>query len=307
MKTARCVYNSQSALYRVFVSPLESLQSKLASRSLALASAHARKNGSPPITRPSAIRTLSTTRFLSAPPRPSGPTGPGGRRGKVAPDRLPQDLEIKDKKIMLVDDATGIKGPFLTRAIIEDLEEGYSLRMIKAATPPDPKKPSADGQAAKARPARAEVPFALCRIVHAQEERLRLLAQAKEKKARERQAGKLKEIELNWAIAANDLAIRMGKLKDFLGKGWRVDVTLAKKKGSRKATQEEMAAVVKAVGAAVAEVPGARERKAREGELGKSFRIYVEGVAPKEEVKVKGKAKAEAEATPKEAQEGAES
>ncbi|EEY21436.1 conserved hypothetical protein [Verticillium alfalfae VaMs.102] len=265
MKTARCVYNSQTALYRVFVSPLESLETTLASRSLALASAHARKNWSASITRPSAFRTLSTTRFLSAPPRPAGPTGPGGRRGKVAPDRLPQDLEIKDKKIMLVDDATGIKGPFLTRAIIEDLEEGYSLRMIKAATP-----------------AGAE--------------------EAQRRWAGGQGTARAGGGALNWAIAANDLAIRMGKLKDFLGKGWRVDVTLAKKKGARKATQEEMAAVVKAVGAAVAEVPGARERKAREGELGKSFRIYVEGVAPKEEVKAKGKAKAEAEATPQEAQ-----
>ncbi|KAM0272247.1 hypothetical protein ACHAQH_008769 [Verticillium albo-atrum] len=294
MKTARCIYNSQTALYRVFVSPLESLETKLASRSFTLARSHIRPSWSSSTLQSPAARPLSTTTFLSAPPRPTGPTGPGGRRGKVAPDRLPQDLEIKDKKIMLVDDATGIKGPFHTRAIIEDLEEGYSLRMIKAATPPDVKKPNAEAQAGKGRPPKGEVvPYALCKIVHAQEERLRLLAQAKEKKAKEKQAGKLKEIELNWAIAANDLAIRMGKLKDFLSKGWRVDVTLAKKRGARKATPEEMAAVVKAVAAVVEEVPGARERKPRDGEMGKSFRIYVEGVVPKEDVKTKGKAREE--------------
>ncbi|KAM0328559.1 hypothetical protein ACHAQA_004966 [Verticillium albo-atrum] len=290
MKIARCVNNSQTALYRVFVSPIESLETTIASRSLILARSDSRPRWALSAFQPSVSRHISSTPSLTAPPRPVGPTGPGGRRGKVAPDRLPQDLEIKDKKIMLIDEQTGIKGPFHTRSIFEDLEEGYSLRMIKAAPSPGAaKKPSPESGRP---PPKAEPPFAVCKIVHREEERLRVLAQTKEKKAKERQAGKLKEIELNWAIAANDLDIRMGKLRDFLEKGWRVDVTLAKKKGARKATTEEMNGVVKAVTAAVEEIPGARERKPREGELGKSFRIYVEGTAPKVEVKGKGKPEA---------------
>ncbi|KAF2834240.1 hypothetical protein M501DRAFT_1001398 [Patellaria atrata CBS 101060] len=65
-------------------------------------------------------------------------------------------------------------------------------------------------------------------------------AREKEKTDKVRRKGlATKELEMNWAIDGNDLAHRLSRLKEFLGQGRRVDVTLAPKKKGRKATLEE--------------------------------------------------------------------
>ena len=43
-----------------------------------------------------------------------------------------------------------------------------------------------------------------------------------------------KTIELNWAIDGNDLGHRLQRIKDFLGKGNRVEVMMAPKRKGRK-------------------------------------------------------------------------
>lgn len=73
-----------------------------------------------------------------------------------------------------------------------------------------------------------------------------------------------KTLELNWAIAGGDLKHRLEKLKGFLKEGRKVELMLGPKRKGRQATSEECAAVLKAVGDAVAECKGAGETK-REG------------------------------------------
>jgi translation initiation factor IF-3 len=76
-----------------------------------------------------------------------------------------------------------------------------------------------------------------------------------------------KNLELNWAIGGADLKHRLGKLKEFLVNGRKVEVLLGPKKGGKKATPEEANAVLKAVRDAVAECNGATELKS-EGTVG---------------------------------------
>lgn len=60
------------------------------------------------------------------------------------------------------------------------------------------------------------------------------------KEAKKKHPGKIvKILELNWAIDNNDLAHRIGKMKEFLGKGFRVEITISPKRKGKKATVEE--------------------------------------------------------------------
>ncbi|TVY52152.1 hypothetical protein LSUE1_G009697, partial [Lachnellula suecica] len=64
-----------------------------------------------------------------------------------------------------------------------------------------------------------------------------LTAEKKRKtKAKESRAEKtVKGLEMNWAIDKGDLGHRLGRLREWLGKGWKVEVVLAKKRKGREA------------------------------------------------------------------------
>lgn len=115
---------------------------------------------------------------------------------------------------------------------------------------------------------------AICKIQNKQE------LYQREKEARKGK-GKLpgqtvKTIELNWAIEQGDLSHRMDRLREFLGKGYKVEVLLAKKRKGRVATPEEGQALVSKIKEVITE-GGWKEQKAQEGELGKQVTIFAEG------------------------------
>lgn len=85
-----------------------------------------------------------------------------------------------------------------------------------------------------------------------------------------------KNLELNWAIGGGDLKHRIGKLREFLGEGRRVEVLLGPKKKGRKASPEEAEGVLRAVEEVVKECRGAKEVK-REGSVGAVLTIVYEG------------------------------
>jgi translation initiation factor IF-3 len=85
-----------------------------------------------------------------------------------------------------------------------------------------------------------------------------------------------KNLELNWAIAGGDLKHRLGRLREFLGEGRKVEVLMGPKKKGRKATEQEANSVVKAVREAVLDCKGAKEVKS-EGEVGGVMMITFEG------------------------------
>jgi translation initiation factor IF-3 len=63
-----------------------------------------------------------------------------------------------------------------------------------------------------------------------------------------------KQIELNWAISGNDLALKMKQMHEFLAKGKKVEILMANKRHARKATAEEARALLKAVRAKIEEM-----------------------------------------------------
>lgn len=273
MKGTQCLNNSRAALFRVFVSPLESSALGSTRNSLLLASQHGlplRQAIATQLPLPKPLnRGLSTSAVLLAPP-------PG--RQRAVPDRLPIDFEIRAKEIMLVEEDNKITGPHKTQRLLSTLDlSTYSLRTIESALPPP--KPSEDGK--PERPRRPGGQFPLCRVVHKAEEYKREQARSKAKKDSVR-AAKQKGVEISWAIAENDLALKLKQMRGFLEKGQKVAVTFARKKGARTATGAEMQAAIQAVKDAAAGVPGAKAWKAAEGDIGKKYFLYYEGkvVAP---------------------------
>ena len=101
---------------------------------------------------------------------------------------------------------------------------------------------------------------------------------AKAKKERS-SAVTVKTIELNWAIDGNDLRHRLERIREFLGRGWRVEVMMAPKRKGRKASEEEARELLDRVRGVVADVEGARESKAMEGKLLGTATIFAEGKA----------------------------
>lgn len=89
--------------------------------------------------------------------------------------------------------------------------------------------------------------------------------------------GPSKQLEINWAIDANDLRHRLTRMKEFLGQGRKVEVILAPKKTGRRATVEEVQAVVKKVKDAAGECKGVVEAKDPKGKIGGVFTMVFEG------------------------------
>jgi translation initiation factor IF-3 len=87
----------------------------------------------------------------------------------------------------------------------------------------------------------------------------------------------VKTLELNWAIDGNDLSHRLGKMKGFLAKGFRVEIMLAAKKRGRQATMEEADNLVKNIRDAVSTVEGSKEWKSMDGVVGNQATVYFQG------------------------------
>ncbi|KXX81722.1 Translation initiation factor IF-3 [Madurella mycetomatis] len=88
-----------------------------------------------------------------------------------------------------------------------------------------------------------------------------------------------KELEVNWAIAPNDLRTRMKQLKTFLSKGYKVQVRMLvpKKRDKRRATPDEAKEVFRIVQETIAEVPGTTNYKPMEGNVGQMVTMFLQG------------------------------
>ena len=87
--------------------------------------------------------------------------------------------------------------------------------------------------------------------------------------------GKSKQIEINWAISSNDLAIKLKQLGEFLEKGRKVEVLLANKKRQRRASAEEGEGVLKRIRGRLEEME-AKEGKEMEGDVGGQATLFVQ-------------------------------
>lgn len=209
----------------------------------------------------------------------------GGSQESAKPGRLPRDREITHRFVVLRQEDGSLSEPQPTSAIMArlnpQLESLVMLAMPQAETAPAAaEEDRSEGSAAAEK--RKEPPrFPICKIVDRVAER-----KAEYEKAREMRRKKTlsKELELNWAIDTHDLEHRMEKLREFLERGLRVEVSMMRKgkgKGRRHATQEEAAELLRRVRETVAAVPGARESKPMEGELLRVAKLVLDGPARK--------------------------
>jgi translation initiation factor IF-3 len=86
-----------------------------------------------------------------------------------------------------------------------------------------------------------------------------------------------KQVELNWAITDNDLSYRMEWLRKFLREGRRVEVLIAPKRGGRRATKDEIQALLAKVRQEITDAEdGAEEWKDMLGLPGTQVTMYVQ-------------------------------
>ncbi|KAK6585015.1 hypothetical protein PZA11_003239 [Diplocarpon coronariae] len=157
--------------------------------------------------------------------------------------RLPRDDEIKDRFIILVDAEGRMTNPRHTHSVLATLDRKINTLTVVA-------------------PAEENVP-PICKILNKQAMRE---AEKARLKAAKSSGVTTKTMELNWAIEKGDLTHRMGKLKRWLEKGWRVEVVLAGKKRARKATEDEAKGLLAVIRGVLGEV-GGKENKPMEGNL----------------------------------------
>lgn len=125
---------------------------------------------------------------------------------------------------------------------------------------------------------RQQPPAAVCRVVNMVAEKIMIEAAEKEAK---RMAQQTKTLELGWAIAPHDLGHRMKRLHEFLGKGLRVEVMLARKRGSRRVEADEAQELVDRIRKIANEIPGVQEYKKMSGDPPAMVTMFFQGKKPK--------------------------
>lgn len=315
LSNPRCLFNSRTALQRVFSLAAPTTTTTTTARHLATAAT-------------GHVLHLQLRTYAAGPPPRRGPRGhrsvdsvadgPGANddRGfsplfttaadieRSQKDRMPQDFEIKDPKIMVLENGS-IAGPLSTRYVMSKLDEKTeSLRMIRpyvpkgsplrkgskagedgATTTPTRQQAGGGGAepgaeaAAGAGPVTQQEQFALCEIVNKFEAFLKEQERKQRKKANAKP--KTKEMELTWSISEHDLQTKLRQLGGFLAKGMKVHLVLGRKKGGQKVDDETMRALVKRIQREI-QTLDAREVKAPEGEVGRTMRLHLEGVVKKQ-------------------------
>jgi len=232
-------------------------------------------------------------RFYATPPKQRFT-----RVSKIKPDRLPQNDEIQDYEVLIIEPNGSLSGPHDPRVVTSRLNlNTHVLRMIETAiVPPPPRDPDLpiDPDA----PIPPEPRPALCRIVLRAEE-YKLAKQTREQKREEKEQGKgkkrLKEVELSWSIGPHDLERKVRQAITFLQKGMKVEFIIAtkKKKGSGRnkpdednGSEEKDRETVNKIRDMIKLVPGSVEPKQPTGDLGRTMRMFFEGtILPEEQIR----------------------
>ncbi len=134
-------------------------------------------------------------------------------------------------------------------------------------------------------PPSEERPYPVCKMYDKKAAREAEEAKRKTAKVMKRTRGQLKQLDLNWTVSDNDLGHRMARAKEFLEKGWKVEVVFGSQRKSgwakkREVTLEEATGVLEKIRKAVGEIEGAQEKE-MQGVVGKEAILFFEGKAKK--------------------------
>ncbi|KAI0124284.1 hypothetical protein BJ170DRAFT_638749 [Xylariales sp. AK1849] len=272
MHPARCcLFNPSRALRNVFLSSHDTTTHTMAAAATSI----------PYLFNPRLFSTTKPRLRSFGKPKPKDGSNPAGAKFS----RFPADNAIPFKYIRISDTETNtLSEPQRTSDVLKGLDRAkYTLVMV--ASPPRSKPADADADAGSAggdgegaggvtldTMTTPQQPAAICRIID--KFAYAKATEEKEKAARRKELNR-KELELNWAIAANDLTHRLKQLKDFLAKGKRVEVMLAKKRRGRPATAEEGNTLLERLSEAAQET-SAKEVK-REGSFPGVVKVVFEG------------------------------
>ncbi|KAL9076991.1 MAG: hypothetical protein Q9161_000624 [Pseudevernia consocians] len=199
-------------------------------------------------------------------------SGPNSKESIGPKDgRRPRDEEIKASKVYMV----GAKDHGLTepRFLSEVLnmrdrdEKGRPTQFLQIVVPPS-----------------EERPYPICKMYDKTATREVEEAKRKAMKATKTKSQE-KQLEFNWVVSDHDLGHRMARLKEFLEKGWRVEIVFGskRKKGwnqKREASPEEANNVLEKIRKTVSEVEGAKERQ-MQGKVGQEAILCFEGKTKK--------------------------
>ncbi|KAH9909964.1 hypothetical protein F4778DRAFT_713557 [Xylariomycetidae sp. FL2044] len=302
----RCLFSPARALRRVFVLPNTGAAASSSSSPRHALLLPLRAGGTavripPQSPSPQQARALTTTPCLSRLASSKSGGGKNNNGGKGASKKNRRNLinsAIPYKWVRISDRAAGtLSEPRRTADVLAELDRRtHTLEMV--APPPPASSEGGGGESGSAssssssssdRVSMLRSQAAICRIVDrvAQEA---AFAEA-QREARRREVGR-KELELNWAISPHDLSHKLRRLREFLAKGFSVDVMMARKRGGRAAGQAEAQAVLDQVREAAEGVPGVMERKKMDGGVGGVARLFYQGApAGKKNSKEKGKGK----------------
>ena len=208
---------------------------------------------------------LYTSRKPSQPNSKLNLANYGPKRNRNDKAEIPRDENIKAYKVQIIQNNNTIGEPVLLvdalNARAQD-ERGRLTQFLRPVREPD-----------------EQFHYPLCRYYDKQLERDR--ESTRKKASRSSKTGK-KQLEINWTVGDNDLNHRMGKLKEFLGKGWQVEVIIGstRKRGwSRKRTDNKDMAerLVANIRNAAFEVEGAKQKAEMRGNLGEEVSLSFEG------------------------------
>ncbi|KAJ4306500.1 hypothetical protein N0V88_001303 [Collariella sp. IMI 366227] len=252
MKASPCLFNSAVALRKVFFignGAASEAPGQLQRLLLPALTAPLPPSPSPlpPSTRPFSTHPVAQYKYTRVTP-PTGPAAPSPERQNVHNHAIPYSV------VQLRREDSTLTLPQKTALILKKLDLSRYMLVLLA-------RPRAED-------ATKGPEHAICQIM----DRNVLKAVQAEKEAAKKKTVKItnKELEINWAIAPNDMRTRMLQLKRFLSKGYAVQVTLlnVKKRDKRRASTDEAKQALKTVRDTVAEVPGAKETKPMEGNVG---------------------------------------
>ena len=207
-----------------------------------------------------------TTSNYTAPRRSSGLEDDRDLRDKRL-NRPPRDEEIRAYRVVLVEDGKLSQPMSLLDALNsrEKDERGRPTQSLQEVAPANRDE---------------ERPYPICKMFDRRNEREIEMAKQKEKKESKKQG---KQLEINWTINDNDLGHRLGKLREFLEKGLKVEVMFGvKRKGwrqRRQASEDDTRTLVEKIKSTTEAVEGAREWKPMSGKLGGQMVLYLEGKA----------------------------
>lgn len=225
-----------------------------------------------------------------------------GPRVKTKLARLPRDEEIRQSHVYIEEEVQEIleeyrkaeerrKAEAARKAALGDGEDDTAGRP-DTWQPPEPPAPRAlkdvlagldrkthslqAVQIPDANPRRS-LRWPVCRILNKKDEYMKQQSE-KEQQRKQKLASKMKEMEINWALAPHDLEHKMKSLRGFLAKGYKVQVLLMKKQGAKvRAKKEDAERVVQKIEEAMAEVKGSSEFKKRDGKLLGTMKISLQG------------------------------